>query len=339
MITRAPGVVKLFGEHAVVHGRTAVAAAVSVFATVELEPNGGDELSIWLEDFGGKAISMDQRALKAAYEKYASRKSIDEYISEMSAYDKLFLPYITIAARLHSAFGASPLGNKIRISSSIPMQKGLASSAACSTAFTIAILSNSGTSLPDDSVIDVARDGERVVHKNDNAGRIDVPTSFYGGLVKVSSSEITPIKAKNSIKLMLIDTGPKKSTAETVGNVTRLYTSNRAYAESLFDQIDECSQKGIEALLNSDTKTAGMYMYTNQKLLEKLGVSSDSIETAVRISKDTGMLGAKLSGGGGGGIAVAIPGDGQASAAFYDRLKEAGFSIIEANIYHAESHY
>ena len=77
-------------------------------------------------------------------------------------------------------------------------------------------------------------------------------------------------------------------------------------------------------------------MYRNQELLEKLGVSSEGIEAAVGISRQTGILGAKLSGGGGGGIVVALP-NGMVSGEFNRMIKENGFSVEDANIYHANN--
>lgn len=329
---KAPGVVKLFGEHAVVHGRTAVAAAISVFAEAEIEPNGGSELSICLDNFKGKSVSLSRNMLESIYDAYASRTSIEEYKKGIGIYDGIFQPYITIAARLQGEFGISAIGNAVHIKSEIISQRGLASSAACSTAFTKAILLNSGVTLPDDKAIDVARDGERVVHKNEGSGWIDVPPSYYGGIVRASNKGITSLEVKNDLKLMLIDTGPKIPTWKTVQNVTDLFANNNAYAESICDQIDECSRFGVDALMSNDIKSLGAYMYKNQELLKELGVSSESIDEAVEISKETGILGAKLSGGGGGGIVVAVT-DGKVSKDFYDRMKEKGFMVNEAGIY------
>lgn len=328
--------VKLFGEHAVVHNRTALAAAVSVFASASIERNGGSDLVIYLNDYGGKSVSLSRGMLENIYDAYSSRESIEGYRQKVSMIDSDFLPYITIAARLYGKFGISAFGNDVRISSEIAKQRGLASSAACSTAFTKAVLNNSSAALPDDSIIDVARDGERVVHGNENAGKVDVPPSYYGGIVRISKDGVFPIESVDGLKLILIDTGPKKSTKETVGNVTRLIKSDEGAANALFDQIDECARRGIDSLMNNDMESLGACMYRNQELLEKLGVSSEGIEAAVGISRQTGILGAKLSGGGGGGIVVALP-NGMVSGEFNRMIKENGFSVEDANIYHANN--
>ncbi len=337
MEEKAPGVVKLFGEHAVVHGSRGLSAAVSVFATAKIEPNNGNELVIRLSNLDGMSASLSKEMLDDIYKEYASRESILAYKKRLAMFDANLLPYITIAARLQSEFMASLIGYDISISSEIPRQKGLASSAACSTAFTKVILHNAGIALPDEAVIDIARDGDRVVHENDNAGRVDVPPAYYGGIVKVTKEDFVPLKIKSELRLMLIDTGPKKPTSETVGNVTNLFKTNKEYAQSLCDQIDECVGLGIDALMNNDAKAIGRYMYKDQELLKELGVSSESIDDAVDISRETGMLGAKLSGGGGGGIVVAVPGE-KISNEFYNRINERNYKIINTSIHYNSQH-
>ncbi|EQD58137.1 mevalonate kinase, partial [mine drainage metagenome] len=119
------------------------------------------------------------------------------------------LPYIIIAGRLMHDHHAKLSGKRIEIDSEIPVSKGFASSAACSTAFTAALSKSAGVALQDVEFIDIARDGERIVHKNYNAGKIDVNTSFYGGCVLYSDSTgATKVELHNGLQLLAIDTGP-----------------------------------------------------------------------------------------------------------------------------------
>lgn len=302
---RAPGVVKLFGEHAVVYGRLSVAAAIDMYATVSVRERRGTDLRIILQDFSEFSVALDRRRLGLLYRRYRGRESMQDFVGLNNDIDPKVLPYATIASRLANEFGVEVVGKEVRISSEIPTQRGSASSAACATAFTVAMLRSAGEALEDSIVIDIARDGERVVHLSDGAGRIDVAASYYGGYASTSDGGKRE-KIRTRLNMVLIDTGPKKSTAETVGSVRILYDKEKEKTEKLLDAIEDCSVKGLKALSKGDLKMVGEYMYKDQELLRELGVSSKGLDRAVELARENGAYGAKLSGGGGGGIAIAI---------------------------------
>ena len=326
----APAVVKLFGEHVVMHGKPSVAAAINLFAKASVSENTSDKLKIILSDLGLEA-EFSLQELKQLYYLYSNNESIQNFI-ETSSVKKEILPYAAIASRLVEKFDAEVLGKTISVSSEIKMQRGLASSAACSVAFALALAKSSNLKLADDSLIDIARDGDRIIHKNKNAGNIDVTTSFYGGVVVLDSKGIKKAEMKEEPKLMLIDTGPKKSTAETVRNVTELYETNPAKACFLADNIEACALRGLEALRTGDIEDLGKAMYENQKFLNKFGVSSTGLEKGVELSKEFGLFGAKLTGGGGGGILIAIPGKNTNISEFGFAAKSMGFEITDCKI-------
>src|SRR5271157_1755043 len=184
MEVRAPGVIKLFGEHAVVYGRNSMALAVSKYARCSFEETSGG-LGIALPDLGGKTIGLRADDLRDVSAVYGAKKSIAEYVAG-SCVNLDFLPFATIAARLFTECGVDVLHKDVRVSSDIPVRSGMSSSASCFTAFTC--LLSKGSGLPAAKVIDIARDGERVAHVNEGAGSIDVSTAFYGGYVTYNSA-------------------------------------------------------------------------------------------------------------------------------------------------------
>ncbi len=326
----APAVVKLFGEHVVMHGKPSVAAAINLFAKASVSENASDKLRIILSDLGTEA-EFSLQELKQLCHLYSNSKSIPDFI-EASSIKKDMLPYAVIASRLASKFNAKVEGKTINVSSEIKMQRGLASSAACSVAFTLALIKSLNLKLAEDAVIDIARDGDRIIHKNKNAGNIDVTTSFYGGVIVLDSKGIKQAEMKKEPKLMLIDTGPKKSTAETVRSVTELYETNPAMACFLADNIEACALRGLEALRTGNIDELGKAMYENQKFLNEFGVSSPGLEKGVELAKGAGFLGAKLTGGGGGGILIAIPGKNTDISEFAFAAKSMGFEIRDCEI-------
>ncbi len=296
----APGVVKLLGEHAVVYGKHSLAVAIARHAKAEVSKS--KMLGIRLPELSSSAFDFDMYMLNMLHEDYESKESIDEYCSKHSSIG-IALPYATIAA--YALANGADINKNITITSNIPFQKGFASSAACSTAFAVALLKGSG--IDDATAIDIARYGERIAHKNENAGSIDISTSYLGGYVRFSYSEgASKEDIGNGINIVAIDTGPKKSTAETVAHVAELYKVERERTESIFMQIDRCTLEGIDALKHNDIERLGRLMHENQKLLAELGVSTERLDYAVKLAMENGAYGAKLSGGGGGGIAIAI---------------------------------
>jgi mevalonate kinase len=324
---KAPAVVKLYGEHAVVYGKLSVAAAVSMFATASASSSTDRKLHIELEDIG-KSYEISSEDLMKLYNSYNKRQEIASYIdAALQTVPNEVLPYATIASMIAGTHGGIS-GMKLKIHSEIPMQRGFASSAACSTAFALAMLKHSNIMLSDNEAIEIAREGEKVSHISEGAGRIDISTSYYGGYVSYSSGSFKSEGIEGESEIIIIDTGPKKSTAETVGNVRRFYESNRAKAEEYFNEIDSIARSGLEALKNGDIRKAGKLMLENQRLLKELGVSSEGLDAAVDLAVRSGAYGAKLSGGGGGGIAIAL-------AEHPDRLAESmkgRFNVYKAHI-------
>jgi len=323
MQARAPGVIKLLGEHAVVYGKLSLASAISIYANAKAEKKKGD-FAIELKDFS-KSYELSEDELKRIYQKYEKKKSFEEFIANE---DTMLLPYATIASIL--AKKQSLEGIEISISSEIPVQKGYASSAACSTAFALALASAIGLEISDNEIVELARNGDKVIHKNEGAGKIDVNASYYGGIVSYSSKEGAKREEINaSLNLFVVDTGPKKSTAETVGHVAKLYNERREETNAILNEIDAIARQGISLLKSNRLKEFGELMYRNHELLKRLGVSSEGLDKAVEKAKAHGMLGAKLSGGGGGGIAIVLADEGKEGLDFF---KEMGFSVRKVSI-------
>lgn len=328
MEIRAPGVIKLFGEHAVVYGRNSMALAVSRYAKCSSEERAGG-LRIALPDMGNKSVELHAEDLRNVGAIYGARKSMAEYVAG-SCIDLDFLPFATIASKLFTGCGVDVLNRDVTVSSEIPVKSGMSSSASCFTAFTCLLLKGTGTSLPHERIIDVARDGERVSHANENAGSIDVSTAFYGGYVTFNSAlGARKEKIGTPLDLVLVNTGPKLSTAVTVGRVADMYESDRENTERILGEIDDCTLSGHAALSRGDLGEVGRHMFRNHELLRKLGVSNDNLDKVVELSKANGAFGAKLSGGGGGGMAVVLS-KPEGKSGLMSAFKASGFDAFEA---------
>ena len=334
---KAPANIKIGGEHSVVYGGPSLSAAIALFATAKIG-RSNDGLDIVLQDLN-RSISLDATALRKLYNEYSSRddtkpEAIATYIANNeSNIGKEILPYATIAARLFVEHDVSPIGKKVVVHSEVPFQKGYASSAVCSAAFTMALVKASGKKLDDKTAIDIIRDGDRIVHRSETAGRIDVGPIYFGGFAKFTSSEgVTKENITTPANFVVIDTGPKPPTAEMVKKVRGLYNSDTEGTKNILKEIDNCVESGTEALKRGELKELGKHMSRNQELLAKLGVSSPGIEKAVSIAVANGAYGAKLCGGGGGGMAVALVGSTQDASRMIKALKSEGFDAYCTDI-------
>ena len=337
MEVKAPAVIKLFGEHAVLYGKTAVAMAIDMHAKADMERDTNG-LTISLDDIN-KSASFSRADLKQIYDSFLARESVAAFIGEQPITREI-LPFAAIASVLSFRHDVI-LEGTVNVSSYVPMQKGLASSAACSTAFLSALVKNNSIQLSDQDFIETARIGEKIQHINEGAGAIDVSTSYYGGFISLNGGKAKSERVNAKLDLLLVDTGPKKKTSEMVASVRRMYEADREATSSILDNIDSCSRRGIK-VLESDApnrlELIGALMYLNQYYLSCLGVSSNSINKAVSMARRHQAYGAKLTGGGGGGMMIIL--SKKEDNGLKEELKENGFSVsaIETSLIGSSSY-
>ena len=88
--------------------------------------------------------------------------------------------------------------------------------------------------------------------------------------------------------------------------MVRTNKENYGFMESIISSIGSISKLGMVALENQDMATIGDLMNINHGLLSSLGVSSNSLDEMVWAARNSGALGAKLTGAGGSGCIVAL---------------------------------
>jgi mevalonate kinase len=105
---------------------------------------------------------------------------------------------------------------------------------------------------------------------------------------------------------VIADSGEKTPTHETVSDVRAQHTSDPETYDRIFESIGKLTCQAREALIEGDIILLGELMDENQRLLRRLGVSSDKLDHLIAAAKNAGAIGAKLSGGGRGGNIIAI---------------------------------
>ena len=96
--------------------------------------------------------------------------------------------------------------------------------------------------------------------------------------------------------------------------------------DAVFDQMDSLSREGADYLRTGAWNELGGAMNICQGLLNAIGVSTPHLERMVMLARQSGAVGAKLTGAGGGGSIVALcPG---CIGEVRDAMEQAGYSTL-----------
>jgi mevalonate kinase len=293
----APGKIILFGEHAVVYGRPALAVPVTqVHADVEILDSA--DPGIWIH-----APDVD---LHAELNTLPSDHPIASAIHNF-----LFISRI------------SPFPNlQVNISSTIPVASGLGSGAAVTVALTRALAAHLSYPMTDEEVNSFAYEIEKL-HHGTPSGIDNTVITYARPVYFVKGQTIQTLQTGKPFTIVIADTGIPAPTKESVGDVRKLWETDKVKWEAIFDEVEMLVFHAREAIESGKIEELGGLMNLNHSLLQEMTVSSPELDRLVSIAYDAGALGAKMSGGGRGGNMIALVTPEMAETVSFS-LKEAG---------------
>lgn len=293
----APGKIILFGEHAVVYGRPALAIPVTqVHADVEILDSSRP--GIW--------IDAPDVNLHAELNTLLSDHPIASVIHNF-----LFLSRV------------SPFPNlQIRISSTIPVASGLGSGAAVTVALTRALASHFNFPMTDENINAFAYEIEKL-HHGTPSGIDNTVVTYAKPVYFIKGQPIETFIVGKPFTILIGDTGISAPTKESVGDVRKLWEADKPKWENVFDEVGSIAKKAREIIESGKWEDLGNLMNQNHKLLQEMTVSSPELDKLVSVACEAGALGAKMSGGGRGGNMIALV-EEQNAAIIADALKSAG---------------
>ncbi|MFH0878883.1 MAG: mevalonate kinase, partial [Lentisphaerota bacterium] len=274
----APGNLMLLGEHAVLHGHSALVCAVNRRMHVALKPR------------------MDRLVLIDS--------TLGQYQSDLDTlfHNATFKFVLSAVAKFRSFL---PSGFNLRIESEFSHQVGLGSSAAV-TAATVAVLSAwAQKPTAPDAIFQRSRN---IVRDSQGVGSgADVAASVFGGIV-LYRAEPLEIKKLNALHLLtVLYSGSKRPTAEVIRLVETAREKNPALFDGLFQKMGQSAEQAAGCIQGNEWKHFGALLNANQELMEAIGVSNDTLSGMAReLQKDPGILGAKISGSGLGDCVVGL---------------------------------
>jgi mevalonate kinase len=274
----APGKTILFGEHAVVFGKPALALAIDLRMTTTVSRS--DEYLV------------NGRPMKKQHHEYISA-ALDE------AWDG---PPVEITTRSRipsgSGLGSSAAVTVSSVAALLAERGRFQPEAVARKSFEVELRVQGGASPTDTST---SCNGHGVLVSPDRGEGFLWRIERGGRAWCIHHRDVPPLT------MVVGHTGIHASTGPLVAKVRKLVESDRDAARAV-DRIGEIALEGAEALAKSDKVRAGRLMSENHALLNALGVGHPMLDAAVGACAGV-SYGAKLTGAGGGGSMIALTDD------------------------------
>jgi len=276
-VASAPAKIILFGEHFVVHGTKAILAAIDKRVTVT---------SSFTEN---KTIKVNSQLGTLEVPMLSSHEEVK---SE-------FRPFVYLVNKMINSH-QDVNGLEITINSDIPIGVGLGSSSACCVAATASIF-GLFKELSSEELLKISIEAEKTIFPDTSGADCTVCT--YGGMIEYPSIE--KIDNTFDLNLLIANSMIPHNTKNSVEKVNKFKENDEERFSELCDLETKLIDEVITAMKNNDATTFGLKMSENQKYLEEIQVSNDTLRGMISSLKEI-SLGTKITGAGDGGCVIAL---------------------------------
>jgi mevalonate kinase len=283
-VAYAPGKIILFGEHAVVYGRPAIAVPVTQ-VQAQVTVGHGDE---------GQGIVIVARDLGNTFT--MGRGEAKETTIPLQTMVATTLEYLGLGLERDL---------RITIQSTIPIAQGLGSGAAVSTAMTRALAGYFSRELTAEEVSGLVYEAEKLYHGTPS-GIDNTVIAHQRPVYFTREHKLETFQVGKPLLFVIADTGVESPTKMVVAAVRQAWEESRDRYEALFDSVGDVAVRARGAIEEGDVDEVGRLMDENHRLLQMMGVSSPLLDALVEAAKRNGALGAKLSGAGRGGNVIGL---------------------------------
>jgi len=293
-ISQAPGKIIITGEHFVVHGGFALAAAINKFVKVTAEISPTTKII-------SKTIS-------------GSQKNIDNQLQPL--YNSL---------RKLTTFLNENRNLKITIDSDIPYMSGLGSSGSVSVSLINSAAAALGHVLNDDELFKFSMISEKIIHGNPSGIDITVPIKGGAFLFK-KGKDIINVEI-NKLEFIVVLSGIQSDTYSMIKKVHETKTRNPKIFDLLVKSSSLFSQFAASSIKNQDYDSLGSVMNFHQTALNYIGVSNNKLDYLITMLLKYGAQSAKLTGSGGGGAIIALA-PTKYSSKIINNIKKLGYNAF-----------
>ena len=276
-IASAPGKIILFGEHFVVHGTKAILAAIDKRVTVTTTFTENKTIKINSE------LGTIEVPISSSHEEVKNE----------------FRPFVYLANKIINS-DQNVSGLEITIDSDIPIGVGLGSSSACCVA-AVASICGLFKELSSEEILGMSIEAEKTIFP-DTSGA-DCAVCTYGGMIEHPSIE--KIDNTFDLNLLIANSMIPHNTKNSVEKVNKFKENDEERFSQLCNLETKLIDEVITAMKNNDATTFGLKMSENQKYLEEIQVSNDTLRGMISSLKEI-SLGTKITGAGDGGCIIAL---------------------------------
>lgn len=276
-IASAPGKIILFGEHFVVHGTKAILAAIDKRVTVTSTFTDNKTIKV------NSQLGTIEVPISSSHEEVKSE----------------FRPFVYLANKIINS-EQNVSGLEITIDSDIPIGVGLGSSSACCVAATASI-SELFNELSSEEILKMSIEAEKTIFPDTSGADCTVCT--YGGMIEYPSVE--KIDNTFDLNLLIANSMIPHNTKNSVEKVNKFKENDEERFSQLCDLETKLIDEVITAMKNNDATTFGLKMSENQKYLEEIQISNDTLRDMISSLKEI-SLGTKITGAGDGGCIIAL---------------------------------
>ena len=276
-IASAPAKIILFGEHFVVHGTKAILAAIDKRVTVTTTFTENKTIKINSE------LGTIEVPISSSHEEVKNE----------------FRPFVYLANKIINS-DQNVSGLEITIDSDIPIGVGLGSSSACCVA-AVASICGLFKELSSEEILGMSIETEKTIFP-DTSGA-DCAVCTYGGMIEHPSIE--KIDNTFDLNLLIANSMIPHNTKNSVEKVNKFKENDEERFSQLCNLETKLIDEVITAMKNNDTTTFGLKMSENQKYLEEIQVSNDTLRGMISSLKEI-SLGTKITGAGDGGCVIAL---------------------------------
>jgi len=276
-IASAPAKIILFGEHFVVHGTKAILAAIDKRVTVTTTFTENKTIKVNSE------LGTLEVPISSSYEEAKSE----------------FRPFIFLANKMINS-NQNISGLEVTIDSDIPIGVGLGSSSACCVAAAASIC-GLFKELSSEEILNLSIEAEKTIFPDTSGADCTVCT--YGGMIEYPSIE--KIDNTFDLNLVIANSMIPHNTKNSVEKVNKFKENDEERFSQLCDLETKLIDEVITAMKNNDGTTLGLKMSENQKYLEEIQISNDTLRDMIGSLKEI-SLGTKITGAGDGGCIIAL---------------------------------
>lgn len=210
-----------------------------------------------------------------------------------------------VASATLERLGESEQSLRIEIDSTIPVERGMGSSAAVANSVVKAIYAYYDQVPDDETLFELTQISEAIAHGNPSGLDARVTVSdrplYY---IRGKTMEAFDIHLKGYI--VVGDTGEKGQTMLAVNALGERRKMDPAVIDGLIHELGELSERSKSILAGEDLEPLGVCMDLAQDALSRMGISNGALDHLIEAARIGGALGAKLTGGGWGGCMLAL---------------------------------